>query len=59
MTKIELKLTADQVDSILGALGDQPYVKVSDLINVIREQAIPQWQAQNGVAVSRTEEPTE
>lgn len=58
MNQIQLNLTADQIDTILGALGDQPYVKVSELINAIREQAIPQWQAMNG-KTSPTEEPTE
>ena len=44
---LELKLTPEQIDTILGALGDQPYVKVSELIQTIREQAVPQWQALN------------
>lgn len=41
---IKLNLTIDQVDVILTALGDQPYVKVADLIGVVRNQAMPQYQ---------------
>jgi hypothetical protein len=55
MTQIlELKLSPEQIDTILGALGDQPYIKVSELIQTIREQAVPQWQALN--APPQTEE---
>jgi len=42
---IKLELTADETDVILSALGDQPYIKVHELINKIRVQAVPQWQA--------------
>jgi|694.fasta_scaffold19111_11 hypothetical protein len=42
---IKLELTADEIDLILTALGDQPFVKVNDIINKIRVQAVPQWQA--------------
>lgn len=42
---INLNFTVNEVDAILGALGEQPYVKVSEIINKIRSQAIPQWQA--------------
>jgi len=42
---IKLELVPDQVDLILGALGDQPFVKVNELIMQIRTQAVPQWQA--------------
>lgn len=52
MSKIELQLTADQIDVILTALGEQPFVKVHELINEIRKQAIPQWQALNNVEVT-------
>lgn len=42
---IKLELTPDQIDLILGALGDQPFIKVNELIMQIRTQAVPQWQA--------------
>lgn len=48
MSTIKLEFKVEEVDQILGALGDQPYVKVSELINKIRSQAIPQWQEMNG-----------
>jgi CTP:molybdopterin cytidylyltransferase MocA len=41
---IKLNLTIEQVDIILTALGDQPYVKVADVIGVVRNQAMPQYQ---------------
>lgn len=52
MSKIRLDLTADQIDAVLTALGEQPFVKVHELINTIRAQAVPQWQAMNGVEVT-------
>jgi hypothetical protein len=42
---INLEFSVEEVDTILGALGNESYVKVSDLINKIRAQAVPQWQA--------------
>lgn len=42
---IVLDLAPDQIDVILSALGEQPFIKVHELINVIRAQAVPQWQA--------------
>lgn len=45
MSKITLEFTVEEVDVVLGALGNEPFVKVADLINKIRAQAVPQWQA--------------
>lgn len=45
MVTIKLEMTADQVDVVLSALGEQPFIKVHDLINQIRAQAVPQWEA--------------
>lgn len=45
MSKITLEFTVDEVDVVLGALGNEPFVKVADLIGKIRTQAVPQWQA--------------
>jgi hypothetical protein len=41
---IELKLKAEEIDTVLGALGDQPFIKVAELINKIRTQAVPQFE---------------
>lgn len=42
---IKLKLKIEEVDAILTALGDQPYVKVAEVVNKIRQQAVPQFEA--------------
>jgi hypothetical protein len=44
-TEIKLTLTLDEVNNILGALGNISYVQVKDLIEKVRNQAIPQAQA--------------
>lgn len=41
-TEITLKLPLGAVNGILQSLGAQPYAQVADLIQAIREQAIPQ-----------------
>lgn len=43
---INLDFSVEEVDAILSALGNEPFIKVADLINKIRAQALPQWQAQ-------------
>jgi hypothetical protein len=30
---------------VLSALGEQPYIKVSGVIEKLRNQAVPQWKA--------------
>lgn len=45
MSKIKLEFKIEEVDAILTALGDQPYVKVASLINSVRSQALPQYEA--------------
>ena len=47
---IKLELTVDQVNTILQALGNEPFVRVHDLINTIQQQA--QQQLQNGESLS-------
>lgn len=42
---LKLEMTPDEVDVVLTALGEQPFIKVHELINKIRVQAVPQWQA--------------
>ena len=39
---IDIKLTVNEVNAILLALAKQPYETVAQLIEKIREQAIPQ-----------------
>jgi hypothetical protein len=39
MSDIKLTLTVDEVNRVLGALGDKPFVQVVDLITKIRTQA--------------------
>ena len=41
-TEIVLKLPLNQVNVIMAALGKAPYEAVADLVQSIREQAIPQ-----------------
>lgn len=42
--KLKLVLSVDDVNVVLEALGNQPFVKVNDVINAIRVQAIDQMQ---------------
>ncbi len=41
---IKLELSLGEVNGILTALGNMPFVQVADLIARIREQAVPQAQ---------------
>ena len=41
-TSIELKLPLGAVNMILAALAKAPYEQVADLVQAIKEQAIPQ-----------------
>jgi hypothetical protein len=50
MKQIKLELSVDQVNTILQALGNEPFVRVHELINTIQQQA--QQQLQNGESVS-------
>lgn len=45
MPNVNLELTLNDVNIILQALGNAPYVSVADVINKIREQVQPQVQA--------------
>ncbi|MEM0995867.1 MAG: hypothetical protein AAGN35_02260 [Bacteroidota bacterium] len=44
MNTIILKLTVEEVNDILAALGNMPYAKVYDVINKIHQQATKQAQ---------------
>jgi hypothetical protein len=49
---IDLKLTIDEVNKIVGLLGRQPYQEVEQLIAKVRRQALPQLdqpEAEDGV----------
>ncbi|MFK7787445.1 MAG: hypothetical protein AB8B56_20140 [Crocinitomicaceae bacterium] len=41
-TTIRLELTIDEANAILAGLGEQPYIKVADLIHKIKDQAASQ-----------------
>jgi hypothetical protein len=41
-TEIKLTLTLEEINYILGALGDKPFVQVVNLIAKVRDQADPQ-----------------
>lgn len=54
----ELKLSLQEVNAVLGALGKGPFDQVADLINNIRQQAepqIPRMQAEQEAAKSAAE----
>ena len=42
MEKTNITLTIDEINKILGALGQQPYVHVFELINTIQQQVTQQ-----------------
>jgi hypothetical protein len=49
---IDLTLSLDEINKILGVLGRQPYQEVEQLIAKVRRQALPQLQepeAEDGV----------
>ncbi len=39
MPQLQLRLTLNEINQILGALGTRPYAEVVDLISKISEQA--------------------
>ena len=39
---MKLELTIQEINVIMQALGNAPYVQVADLVNKIREQVQPQ-----------------
>ncbi len=42
MENIQLALTVDEANAILNVMGQQPYIKVADLIQKIQSQAASQ-----------------
>ena len=52
MTQLQLTLTVEEVNAVLEALGQQPYVKVFQLIDKIQQQAAEQLQPNGKLAPS-------
>ena len=50
MPPIQLTLTLDEINQVLESLGQQPFVKVHQLIAKIQQQATAQLQAAGAVA---------
>ena len=46
-TNIKLDLSLTEINGVLQALGNAPYVQVVALIDKIKSQAIPQIQAES------------
>jgi hypothetical protein len=54
MENISLQLSLDEINVILGSLGNQPYVQVFGLVQKIQQQASAQLPAQsNGQALAQ------
>lgn len=54
MENISLQLSIDEINVILGSLGNQPYVQVYALVQKIQQQASSQLPAQsNGHAIAQ------
>lgn len=51
MQTLQLNLSIDEINIILEALGEQPYVKVSQIIGKIQQQASEQLQEPQQEAV--------
>jgi hypothetical protein len=58
MSQIKLELHLDEVNMVLGALGQLPFVQVAGLVDKIKEQATPQIPVPEMGAVEVVEEPT-
>ena len=52
MKEIDIKLTTEEINIIMEALGNLPFVKVYQIIGKIQEQAGAQLQAVNGQATA-------
>lgn len=53
---INLNLEITEVNGILTALGQMPYAQVAELVEKIKQQAIPQVQAQQQEVSENNEE---
>ena len=55
--EIQLTLTLEEVNGVLQSLGNLPYAQVQPLVDKIRAQATPQFEAaQAAAAAAGTEE---
>lgn len=52
---MKLELTTDQVNQILNALAQQPYIQVHELIATIQQQGQQQLQQQESLQVTEAE----
>lgn len=59
MSQIKLELHVDEVNGILGALGQLPYAQVAGLVEKIKVQAIPQVQDLQLAAEAQTQQDVE
>lgn len=50
---MKLELTTDQVNQVLNALAQQPYIQVHELINTIQQQGQQQLQQGDGLTVEK------
>jgi len=53
--EIKLSLTVEEVNGVLQALGNMPYVQVAALVEKIRSQAAPQVEKTSEVPVQEPE----
>ena len=58
MKEINLRLTIEETNLVLEALGNLPFVKVYRLVSKIQEQATPQTNTNEGEVSSPSEENT-
>ena len=54
--EIRLDLNLEEINGVLQALGNMPYAQVSPLVDKIRAQATPQFEAAQAAASAGTEE---
>lgn len=54
--EIRLDLNLEEINGVLQALGNMPYAQVSPLVDKIRAQATPQFEAAQAAAAAGTEE---
>lgn len=57
MKEITLKINVRELQTLLQALGNLPYIQVQELIGKVQQQAVPQLQSPNGTAREAKDEP--
>ncbi len=53
MDQLQLTLTIDEINLILDSLGQQPFVKVHQLISKIQQQAQQQLNSKEGTSTQK------